>query len=374
MRPAINVLVSTVRRVCQLTGEIDRQPKHAAFNQTESRFGLYGTDLGSSFEHGGRLWLLFGDTWPGPAPTDSLDSVAWTTATQPEPGIPLELINVNGRYQSPRLFDADGTSMSTGGFEVPIAGFSNDGQMHIFYSTDHFVEACGDGGLDVYWIGQSNALETTWANPTVNSGIWHQESSIAGQPRVNSSLATIVRFDSAVDIFWIGSDGAVATNWSNPGINNSSWHDPFPISPPGASRANSPLCAVTRLEGGLDVFWIGVDGAINSNWANPEVDSGNWHTPFPISPPAASRANSPLSAVTRLEGGLDVFWIGADGAVGSNWANPAATGPTLRWTAGIGILHFPLPRLERPVLTRLYLPSPDSKGPSMFSGLVRMEQ
>ena len=333
MRPTINVLRSSVRKVCQFTGEVDRQLKHAAFNQTESRFGLYGTDLGSSFEHEDRLWFVFGDTWPGPGPTDSLDSVAWTTATQGEPGIPLEFVNDNGGYRSPRLFGTDGNALSTREFEVPIAGFSSDGQMYIFYSTDHFVERCGDGGLDVYWIGQDNALDNTWANPTVNSGNWHPASSIASQSGVSSPLATIIRFDNAVDVFWIGPDGAVATNWSNPNVDNGNWHTPFPISPPAASRGNSPLSAVTRLEGALDVFWIGPDGAIGSNWANPNVDNGNWHTPFPISPPAASRANSPLSAVTRLEGALDVFWIGPDGAIGSNWANPNVE-------AGIGIHHF----------------------------------
>jgi len=205
---------------------MDPRVKHYAFNQTETKFGIYGTDLGPSFEHGDQLWFLFGDTWPGPGPTDSFDTVAWTTATQPEsaigqPGIPLEFMNDNGRYRSPRLFGTDGSSLSTGGFEVPIAGFSNNGQMYIFYSTDHFVETCGDGGLDIYWIGQNNALDTTWANPTVNSGNWHPASSIVSQSGVNSSLAAIVRFDSAIDVFWIGQDGAICTNWTNPKVDNS---------------------------------------------------------------------------------------------------------------------------------------------------------
>ena len=48
-QPRISVAMDSVRKVCQLTGEWDRERNEVAFNQTEARFGLFGTDLGSSF-------------------------------------------------------------------------------------------------------------------------------------------------------------------------------------------------------------------------------------------------------------------------------------------------------------------------------------
>ena len=330
-RPRISVPVSSVRKVCQLTGQTDRQVNsdQPAFNpETESRFGLFGTDLGSSFEHNGRLWFLFGDTWPVSHPVSDSDSIAWTTATQPEPHLQLEFINAGGKYQSPRLTGTDGSPLSTAGFEVPVAGFSADGQMYIFYSTDHVVELGVDGGLDVYWIGPDGSIGTTWANPAVGSGTWRPALAIGpSQPgESNSPITAITRFAGAVDVFWIGPDGAVATTWANPAIDGGNWHPAFPITPPGAARADSPIAAVTRLEGALDVFWIGPDGAVGATWANPAIDGGSWHPAFPITPPGASGANSPIAAVTRLEGALDVFWIGPDGAVATTWANPAIDG------------------------------------------------
>src|SRR5262249_50044334 len=143
-----------------------------------------------------------------------------------------------------------------------------------------------------------------------------------GNARSHSPIAAITRLEGALDVFWIGPDGAVATNWANPKIDEGNWHKPIPIAPAGATRANSPIAAITRLEGALDVFWTGPDGAVASNWANPKIDKGIWHKPFPITPPGAARANSPIAAITRLDGALDVFWIGPDGAVGTNWANP----------------------------------------------------
>ncbi|MSO50466.1 MAG: DUF4112 domain-containing protein [Acidobacteria bacterium] len=50
---------STVK-VEQLIGDYDKERKAATRSQTESRYGLEGTDLGSSFEHGGRASFLFG--------------------------------------------------------------------------------------------------------------------------------------------------------------------------------------------------------------------------------------------------------------------------------------------------------------------------
>jgi hypothetical protein len=188
MRSRASLVPSSVRKVCQLTGERDRERGTLAFNQTETNFGFFGTDLGSSFEHGGRLWFLFGDTWPGPGP---------------------------------------------------------------------------------------------------------------------SPLAAVTRLDGALDAFWIGPDGAVATTWANPQLDSGQWHPPFPITPPGAACHGSSIAAVTRLEGALDVFWIGPDGAVGTTWANPRVDAARWHPPFPITPPGATRAASPLVAVTRFEGALD---------------------------------------------------------------------
>jgi hypothetical protein len=127
-----------VRKVCQLTGEWDRQRNTAAHNRTETRFGVVGTDLGSSFEHDGRLWFLFGDTWPD---ADGGDSVAWTTDRSPEPGVRLQFVSVGSRFVRPRVSSADGCAVSTTFFEVPLDGFSAGGHMYVFRTTEHYREA-----------------------------------------------------------------------------------------------------------------------------------------------------------------------------------------------------------------------------------------
>src|SRR5438309_996277 len=71
----------STRWLGQLTGDFDRAAGAPTLSQTDKRFGVAGTDLGSSFEHKGKLYFLFGDTVGRPGDRDAL---AWTTSTDPE--------------------------------------------------------------------------------------------------------------------------------------------------------------------------------------------------------------------------------------------------------------------------------------------------
>ena len=157
MTSRVALVPGSLRKVCQLTGEWDRERGTPAFNRTESRFGVVGTDLGASFEHDGRLWFLFGDTWPD---ADGGDSAAWTTDRAPEPGVHLTLVASRGRCSVPRVATPDGGRISTRWFEVPLDGFSAGGQMYVFRSTDHFSEA----GREV--MGRSVLTRAVGGDPT----------------------------------------------------------------------------------------------------------------------------------------------------------------------------------------------------------------
>lgn len=60
--PEVRYVPGSSQKVCQLTGEFDRERQEPTLNRTESRFGLVGTDLGASFEHNGKIYFFFGDT------------------------------------------------------------------------------------------------------------------------------------------------------------------------------------------------------------------------------------------------------------------------------------------------------------------------
>ena len=121
----IGPIPGATRKVSQLTGQQDRERGVPCVSLTESRFGIFGTDLGSSFEHGGRLWFLFGDTVSSVGYNDlrseAGDSIAFTTDTAPEDGLNLTFLTAPcGHYLS--------SAILRGPFNVPLDGFSAGGQ------------------------------------------------------------------------------------------------------------------------------------------------------------------------------------------------------------------------------------------------------
>ncbi len=143
------------QKICQLTGDMDRELNQPTKSQTYSRFGVEGTDLGFSFEHNGKLYFLFGDT-NGNSKFSGADSIAYTTDTNPEDCITLNFLNLANLSSSSSLAYGLGPQsnpgnvskvsnylpitipgISTADYEVPSGGFSANGKMYIFYSTDH---------------------------------------------------------------------------------------------------------------------------------------------------------------------------------------------------------------------------------------------
>src|SRR3954468_24931658 len=99
------ITIRNVAKISQIIGETDRQRNIPTDNQTESRWGIRGTDLGASFEHKGQLVFLFGDTWPvGPntadRPVDG-DCIAFTKDNNPDDGLTLDFVTASdGKYKA----------------------------------------------------------------------------------------------------------------------------------------------------------------------------------------------------------------------------------------------------------------------------------
>jgi hypothetical protein len=116
-------------KICQLTGDTDREIGKPTLNQTGSRYGVFGADLGFSFPFGNRLYFLFGDT----VGVHAGDSIAYSTDTDPEDCLQLQFVaGSDGRYLPPKV-----PGISLGPFEVPVGGLSIGEKMYVFFTTDH---------------------------------------------------------------------------------------------------------------------------------------------------------------------------------------------------------------------------------------------
>jgi hypothetical protein len=135
--PALRYLAGSTTKVEQLLGEEDKQLHRPTLSQTVTRYGIEGTDLGNSFEHGGRVYFLFGDTVG--RLRHALDTIATTDAVNPESGVRLDFLKSGGDYLT---IQPPGISM--GAFEVPVAGISLGGQMYVAVSTNHTEDRATD--------------------------------------------------------------------------------------------------------------------------------------------------------------------------------------------------------------------------------------
>jgi hypothetical protein len=135
--PVLRYVPGSSVKVEQLLGEEDKQLHQPTLSQTATRYGIEGTDLGSSFESAGRVFFLFGDTVG--RLRRALDTIGTTDATDPESGVRLDFLESASGYLT---IEPPGISM--GPFEVPVAGISLGGQVYVVVSTNHSEDRSTD--------------------------------------------------------------------------------------------------------------------------------------------------------------------------------------------------------------------------------------
>lgn len=196
--------IRDTQRVCQLTGEFDRtgwggagQPP-LAFNRTESRFGVRGTDLGVSFEHKNRIYFLFGDTWRSGESQSAhfdWDSIAFCTDTTVSGGLSLTF------YKQPPMVPG----INQGAFEVPLDGFSLGAEMFVFFSTDHTQE--GDAALmgrSVLAVSVNDGYDFT---PLLTFSRQKFINVTVEHARLDKEQAVAVGWPTGTDVLWIWGSG-----------------------------------------------------------------------------------------------------------------------------------------------------------------------
>jgi hypothetical protein len=170
--------------------------------------------------------------------------------------------------------------------------------------------------LDLFWVGLDGSVGSTWWDAGANNGAWNAAFEIApAGSAAQGAVTAVARTPDHLDVFWVGPDGSVGSTWWDAGANNGAWNTPFEIAP--AKAAQGAVTAVARTPDHLDVFWVGPDGSVGSNWWDAGANNGRWNAAFGIVP--AGSAAGAVMAVARTPDHLDVFWVGPDGSVGTNW-------------------------------------------------------
>jgi hypothetical protein len=185
------------------------------------------------------------------------------------------------------------------------------------------VASRNPGHLDVFWVGNDGSVMSNWWDAGFNNGYWNTPFVVAPpKSALPSKIAAVGRAANHVDVFWIAPDGSVWTNFWD-GFGGGPWATPFEIARAGSAQPGM-IAAVSRMPGQVDVFWIDLNGGVISNFWNENFNNGNWNTPYAIAGPNSALAGG-ITATARMPGHLDVFWIAPDLSVRTNYWDVSGT-------------------------------------------------
>ena len=201
---------------------------------------------------------------------------------------------------------------------------------NITLSSPHAVQNA-DGRLEVLLNGSDGKLWHIWQ--TSPGKDWSNWASLNNPPNTNSfSVPTAARnADGRIEAFSVGSDGALWHIWqTTPG---NGWGNWFSSGRPSSSvgMVEDFTCVEINTNGRLEVFTTGTDGAL---WHIYQLaPNGNWSNWTSLEKPPNTNVNA-LGTGKNADGRIEVFTIGDDGnlwhiwqtAPGGSWSNWFSSG------------------------------------------------
>lgn len=145
--------------------------------------------------------------------------------------------------------------------------------------------------------------------------IWNRIGPLATLPaRLRTPISVIARYPEHLDVFAVAGDGRTMSNWWD---QSSGWAGWFQVMGGVASGggAGSPVTAIHRYAGHIDLFAVGADNRVWSAWWNA---ANGWHLWFRIGT-LQCRPGSVVTALCRYNDHIDLFTTAADGRIMSTW-------------------------------------------------------
>jgi len=172
-----------VRKISQLIGDYDFTLKTATMTQTTTLASIGGTDLGSSFEHRGRLYFLFGDTLCDWFTTqNNRDTFVYTTSTDPW-NVTFAFPFASSNHFKP-IF-VPNTSTGLGALCVPSGGISYSDVIYMVYTNQWF-----DPNMERSYMCRSDDDGQTWLNRYTLSVVGPNHS-MANSHFINVSMSIV---------------------------------------------------------------------------------------------------------------------------------------------------------------------------------------
>jgi hypothetical protein len=166
--------------------------------------------------------------------------------------------------------------------------------------------------LDVFAVAEGGRTMSNWWDQSVGWAGWFQvQGGASSQGGSGSPVTAVARYPGHLDLFTVGSDSRVYSSWWD---NGSGWHGWFSIGELEC-RPGSTVNVVSRSSDHLDLFTTAADGRIMSSWWDASTGWSPW---FQVEGGVAA-PGATVTAIARYPSHLDLFTVGTDNQVYSCW-------------------------------------------------------
>jgi hypothetical protein len=172
-----------------------------------------------------------------------------------------------------------------------------------------------NGGIELFAVDDAGQVRVP-SRFDLDSGLWGPAATPPTSVGVPASapVAPLVRTPGLLDLYVTNEQGGTENMGSV--VPASAWSPGYPVSSVGLFPAGAVIATVARTTACSDLFAIGADGAIYSagSWQLTQND-GRWLDATALTPAGLFPPGAPLAAGARDAETVDVFAIGVDGAL-----------------------------------------------------------
>jgi len=187
------------------------------------------------------------------------------------------------------------------------------------HKLDLFIVGPGGGVWTAAW--DQHVAEARWR------GWWRILSGVAAG---GTGVGAVSRDPDKLDVFVVGTNGGIYTAAWDQHVGKAQWRGWWRIGT-GVARPDSGVAVVSRHPSKLDVFVVGTNGGIYTAAWDQHAGGAQWRGWWRIGAGVAA-PGSGIAAVSRDPEKLDVFVVGLDGAIWTAaWDGRVAAGEWRGW-------------------------------------------
>jgi len=187
------------------------------------------------------------------------------------------------------------------------------------------------GGVSLFLVDPDGAVQTSFYDPRVALPAWSEWARLSDAGKAPGGGGAVVSAVSSVpggiSLFLVDPDGAVQTSYYDPRVAAPAWSEWARLSDAGMAPGGAVVSAVSSVPGGISLFLVDADGAVQTSFYDPRVAAPAWSEWARLSDAGKAPGGAVVSAVSSVPGGVSLFLVDPDGAVQTSFYDPRVAAP-----------------------------------------------